>query len=414
MRSIKQKPHLIRGLTLFSLFITLLLFIACGGGQYSDPEVGVEVMISPQTLNSWLTDGYGQDAAGYRKIVVLDVNSTVNYELGHVPGAYHLNTAADLSATRSDGVADTRSMVATKAQMDDLIQRTGIDENTVVIITGTNMMEIGRAYFNFRYWGFPRSRLRVLNGSTTDYKNAGYDLVATYPAPAAPSTYSVCNLEQNTYLRASLAEMRDVAAKNDDATKIIDVRTPGQYGGTAPQASKAKNLNADPPVLENEYVAFEGHISMAININHPEFLTAGNASPLKTADDLKDIMTGAGVKSSDTTYSYCFTSWRAGVFFLAMDALLDWPTKIYDGAWVEWGQMAENGSAIGGALEATSFWRTDLPQYSGVINYNKAAGRTVEALAANSFALQGDLVNRTDANACGTGVGGGGGQTGGY
>jgi molybdopterin synthase sulfurtransferase len=407
MGFIKQKRYLMRGLTLLSLVITLSIFIACGGGQYSDPEVGAEVMVSPQTLNSWVTTGYGTDAFGYSKIVILDVNTKTNYEKEHVPGAYLLDQTTEVGATRSDGVAETISQVVTKAQMDDIIQRTGIDENTVVVITGTNMMQIGRAYFNFRYWGFPRYRLKVLNGTTAGYKAEGFDLVGTYPAPAAPSTFSVCNLEQNTHLRASFAEMMQVAADDDATTVVVDVRTPNEFNGV---------VGATGGAAGGTKVAFEGHIRTAVHSNYVDLTTSGNAaSPLKTAEEIKAIMSEIGVSSTDTNYSYCRTSWRAGVHFLALDALLGWPSKIYDGAWIEWGQMADNGSAIGGALAATSPWRTDHPLYSAAITYNKPAGFTIDVLAANSFAQIGDLINRTDANACGTGGGGGGGaQTGGY
>ena len=55
----------------------------------------------------------------------------------------------------------------------------------------------------------------------------------------------------------------------------------------------------------------------------------------------------------------------------------------------------------GRGLAANSPWRTDLPAYSAVINYNLAAGKPVEIITGNSFAPAANLVNVTDSLACG-------------
>lgn len=86
---------------------------------------------------------------------------------------------------------------------------------------------------------------------------------------------------------------------------------------------------------------------------------------------------------------------------------------MYDGSWIEWGQMADE--AKDGALKANSPWRTDTTARSEAITYNKDAGKTVEKLiGAGSYALRADMVNLTDSIACGGGGGGGGPITPGY
>jgi hypothetical protein len=75
---------------------------------------------------------------------------------------------------------------------------------------------------------------------------------------------------------------------------------------------------------------------------------------------------------------------------------------LYDGSWIEWGQMADE--AKDGGLKANSPWRTDAAARSAAITYNKTAGKTVEKLVgANSFALRADMVNLTDSIVCGGG-----------
>ncbi len=92
---------------------------------------------------------------------------------GHVPGAFRVDPTADLNTTRSDGVSDVISEVATKSQVEDIIHRTGIDGNTVIVITGDSLLNVGTAYFTFRYWGFPKERLRACSISARSTLHSG-------------------------------------------------------------------------------------------------------------------------------------------------------------------------------------------------------------------------------------------------
>jgi 3-mercaptopyruvate sulfurtransferase SseA len=323
-------------------------------------------------------------------MVVLDVDTQSDYDAGHVPGAQLLDRTTELSATRDNGVSNTVSQVATQTQMNDLIQRTGIDEDTVVVFTGggSHMMHIGRAYFNFRYWGFPKKRLRVLNGTNATYEAAGYTLETVAPPAPTPSTYSVCDLPQNTSVRTSLEEMIAVAEDSDETTVVIDARSAGEYAGD-PGSTR----------VSTDYVAFEGHIKTAVHQEWSTLMVSGGNGELLPKADLETAMSAIGVDSGDTTYSYCRTSWRAAATFLALDAVLGWPTQIYDGAWIEWGQMADEAKF--GALTADSPWRTDVPERSDPITYNDDNGVAVEQLTgAISNAASASAIEQYDETVC--------------
>lgn len=406
----RQERRVALVILLFLAIVPLLLY-SCGGG-FSDPKSEISsssVLVSPEQLNAWVTNGYGTDKAGFNKIVVFDVTSTSSYMKGHVPGAYLMDSSTDVSATRSDGVSETISDVSTKVMMDNVIQRTGVDEKTVIVFTtdtgASNLMALGRAYFNFRYWGFPKERLKVLDGSNDTYKSAGFTLQTTVPPAPPVSTYTVCQLQtQSNRFRAPLAEMIAVAEDNDPKTVVIDARSANEYNGVA-------GSTAGPTGASGGYVAFEGHVRTAVSQNYATLL--GSDGRLLPKNDLITLFTSAGASSSTMVYTYCRTSYRAAITFLALDGVLGWPAKIYDGAWIEWGQMADE--AQDGALAANSPWRTDIAARSEAITYNKEAGKTVNKLTgANSYALRADLVNVTDANACGGGQGSSGPTAPGY
>lgn len=392
-------------LSVFLILIPLYLFSCGGGGGYDDPKLqanSTSVLISPQTLNGWKTNGYGTDQYGYTKVVVFDVTTQAAYLNGHVPGAYLMDSASDVSTTRNDGVSDTVSVVATKAIMDNVIQRTGVDAKTVIVFTtdsgASNMMALGRAYFNFRYWGFPKERLRVLDGSNDTYLSAGFALEKTVPPAPPASSYTVCQLQtQSDRFRASLAKMIAVAQDNDPKTVVIDSRTSNEYNGVA-------GSTAGPTGSTNGYVAFEGHVRTAVSQNYTTLLGADGR--LLPKNDLISLFNSIGANSSTTAFSYCRTSYRAAITFLALDGVLGWPAQIYDGAWIEWGQMAD--VAKDGGLTADSPWRTDTAARSESITYNKDAAKLVYILTgANSYALRADMVNVTDSSICGGGTPGG-------
>jgi len=297
----------IHGGKLAALFIVLflaavpLLLQSCGGGGYEDPKsevTGSSVLVDPVTLNNWITNGYGTDSSGFDKMVVLDVASTTSYTgSGHVQNAFLLDTAADLTTTRSDGVGDTITMTDTRTMMDNLIQRTGIDERTVVVITGDSLLNMGAAYFNFRYWGFPKNRLRVSDRTNAAYKSAGFTLVNTVPPAPASSTYSVCQLTQNTSLRAPLAEMVSVAEGSVPGTVVWDVRSANEYNGVAGSTTgPSGNATAG-------FVAFEGHIKGAVNLIHTTHLSP-DGSTLLPPDTIRASLTTAGITPDKTAYTY--------------------------------------------------------------------------------------------------------------
>ncbi len=368
---------------LVSILLTAALILQCGCDQ--QPEVAV--MITPEALNDWVTNGYGVDSFGYSKMVIVDATNQSNYTGGgFVPGAYLLDTDSDLNAERSDGVANIASMVPAKDDVEALIQGLGIDQETVIVITGDNMLAIGRAYFIFRYWGFPKQRLKVMNGTNATYVEAGFPLEKAVPPEPERSDFSVCSLTQNSSLRASISDMIEIAEDADPESVVIDVRTSNEYSG----------ISGAPE-------AFVGHIKTAVNLNYTGLLVDESSSnPLLPSQDIISIMDATGIDRTKTAYVYCHTGWRASVMFLALDAVMGYSVKLYDGSWAEWGQMADEEKL--GALKADSPWRTDTQERSEAISYSVDMGSAVQQITdADSFAPRADLINETDSTVCKTG-----------
>ena len=182
-----QKKTLRTGLQMLCVLSAALLIWGCSGGgsdsydtpQSTDnaPAVGAasNVLLEPATLKTWIDEGLVGNETGYGdKVVIVDFRSS---DALRIAGACRLG-ATDLTGLRFEGVGDATPLVATGEQMDAVIQRLGIDEDTVIVITSDGSPYLmTRAYWTFRYWGFPKERLKLLNGGSDAFAAASPELM---------------------------------------------------------------------------------------------------------------------------------------------------------------------------------------------------------------------------------------------
>lgn len=290
-------------LSLVSLSLTLH---GCGGGGYDAPPTTTTstALVSADTLKEWVDSGR-VNGTGYDRVVVLDINSLSNYSTGHVFGAQFLDSA-DIFQVRTEGPATDVNMVLDGSHMDALIQKYGIDKNTTIVFTsgtgscGTStpgsILSATRLYWTFRYWGFSKERLKVLDGINCDYgKRLG---LTTVQSPAiTPSAYSVRNNANfRSDLRASLSEMIDVVYGKVLNALIIDSRGPtGSYAGTAGSTSGVFSPTGD-------FVVFEGRIKGAKALLWTDQLDSTNNYRFLSADNLIAKYAAIGLDSTKTAY----------------------------------------------------------------------------------------------------------------
>jgi 3-mercaptopyruvate sulfurtransferase SseA len=302
-----------------ALFVAVLLALAplflqsCGGGGFDTPSgvaggKQISSLLSPQQLKSWIDNGY-KDERGYR-VVVLDTSfgatARSDYDAGHIPGAFYVDFANELVKTRSDGPMMVALMAPDGPQMDALVKKFGIDQNSIVVFTGHHMYWMTRAYWTFRYWGFPQDRLFVLNGKSSTAKSvwaaAGYALETAQPPLPAPSTFSVSSLTGNIdSVRAPLEEVLKVAQGILPNTIIEDVRNETEWTATvSPTFARAFEYRFKNSVWRPWELNLAG-----TNVGDPYSVIsqAGSGShELKTPDQLIAEYTALGF-ANKTAYS---------------------------------------------------------------------------------------------------------------
>ena len=369
----------------FSWFFMLILVASfsiwgCGSDSYDEP-IATQTdspLISAAILKGWMDQGLVNKEDSWEKVVIFDYGTTLTAP--RIPGAFRVATG-DLRATRLEGVADAASMVATGHQMDSVIQSLGVDENTTIVFTtGGSHFFSTRAYWTFRYWGFPKSRLKVLDGGNAAWTAAGY--ATTYDAPTVTaSTYSVTNNgELCDDLRASLGEIITMVSNGDngDTALTVDARGAGGYDGGAAGGTTTGMYELVENGDNTYRTVFEGHPTKG------QYLGAGNLfeadGTYKSASDITALFEAIGWDSSMTVYTYCTSGYGASQIFFVLDALLNAPVQLYDGSWSQWGQMATIVTDLapadgiddntGAMLPAGYDWATDvLTDTGGVIGF---------------------------------------------
>ncbi len=362
--------------------------------DYANNTSGV---IAASTLQSWIDDWATNKPSGITgDLVILEVadGATYNDDGTYDTGGTFINSApgvrtyvvsrSEVHQTRHNGVMESVVMVASEAQINDFMAKYDIDptDDMVVVAMGTGggfqAMQMGRVWYALRYWGAPADHLALLNGGAKTVLGAGYvsdvpgalsghyntDDTST-PAPPqlnSPTTAAADLPEVNMALLASYEEMLNVAKGYQlpsGGAFIWDARSQTEYDGTENQ--------------ERGY-AFEGHVSGAKNLPYGELLDADNGYKFKDKSTIKTMVDDLGYQDGQTVYTYCVTTYRAMVTGIASGVILGYPTKFYDGAWMQWGTMAYHMNKQGTYnLPNDSPWRADIAEASRWAEYNPDA-----------------------------------------
>ena len=353
-----------------------------GTTGYSDPvtTTSAGAVIDAVTLTRWIDEGRLNAPFGSadRVVVVSTTTPALFVSKQHIPESLVLDAPAGVTAVREEGLGPVIQMMLAGSQMDGIVQRLGIDERTTIVLTfprGSTDLEHWQqtvAYWTFRYWGFSRDRVKLLNGGDDAWEAAGQPLTdAVVSVP--PSTFSVArNGALKDHLRYSVGEVlslvdqvnRDPAQRN--AWQIIDVR-----GATvSPYLSNAVRLTGAMQFMTDRV----GN-NPSKNRLYPDRETL--LTRLRTWA-VKDGVTDAFVSPDKKTLVMCRTSTSASTMFTMFDAVLAVPEGdigMYDGSSIQWYDYgfakikaagATDGQAVTWAFDAATPG-TQKPRSVGVL-----------------------------------------------
>ena len=338
-----------------TVVIAALTMWGCGTKGYDDVtaeqktalEAAVTTTKSPAiidatTLKGWIDEGKLNAAFGSKdRVVVVSTSTFANWSTttkGHIPGAVRLDTT-ETAQSRIEGLALAATMMPDGSMMDGIIKRMGIDANTTIVFSlpkNSSIYDQSVPFWNFRYWGFPRERLKILNGGDDAWEVAGLALTKDKTDKYTASTFSVSqNAALKDIVRYSLTEMiAKVDAMIADPTlrntwQLIDVRG----FSTTPYLTNALRLSTATMYMTR----LNGDATK--NYVYPDKQTFETKIADLTGFPVRDGATNVVASATKKTICMCGSSVSASPTFVLFDAVLNVPEgdiAMYDGSSSQW------------------------------------------------------------------------------
>ncbi len=248
------------------------------------------------------------------RLVEVDVDTSA-YDQGHIAGAVGWNWQTQLQ----DGV---RRDLISKAALEDLLSRSGISNDTTVILYGDNNNWFA-AYALWQLEYFGHKNLKLMNGGRKKWLEEKRPLTTDVPNyPKASYRAS----EPNEKIRAYREDVQAVLEKKARG-QLVDVRSADEFTGKV----------IAPPGM-SETAQRGGHIPGAASI--PWAQAAAEDGTFKSADALKQLYQGKGITGKDEVIAYCRIGERSSHTWFVLKYLLGYDqVKNYDGSWTEWGNL---------------------------------------------------------------------------
>jgi thiosulfate/3-mercaptopyruvate sulfurtransferase len=252
------------------------------------------------------------------RIAEVDYN-VYHYSGGHIPEAILLDWNQDLN----DPV---NRNILTKEACENLLQKTGVNDDTTLILYGDfNNWFAAFAFWVFKYYGY--KDVRLMNGGRKKW------LIEDRPVNKDIPQYSQGNFkasDADNSIRVFLNNVKHSLDKvRKDTAALVDVRSPKEFTGEI----------LAPLEYPLEQAQRGGHIPGAKNIPWSDSVN-DNDGTFKSIDELKELYESKGVTPDKEVIAYCRIGERSSHTWFVLKYLLGYPiVKNYDGSWTEWGNM---------------------------------------------------------------------------
>ena len=269
----------------------------------------------PELLASteWVAEHLGRDAL---RIVDVrwrpDGTSRQLFGQGHIPGAAHLDWAAELIDRHDAGHA---LLLAGPAQVTAALGRAGVgDGTTLVIYDDTLGLYASRVWWSLRAYGFESAR--ILDGGYPAWVEEGRP-VSSADLPAEPAVFTP---RGQLRMRLTTTDVRALLGSPD--VMLLDARAPAEYRGFEGNSRRL------------------GHIPGAVNVP-----TGGMHEPgsqrLRSGAELREILHRANVTRGRRMVCYDGGGVAATKLAFVLTLLGHDDVAVYDGGWTEWGDRLD-------------------------------------------------------------------------
>jgi len=248
------------------------------------------------------------------RIVEVDYDPATNYDQGHIPGAVLFNWKKDMND-------QVNRDILSKEQLEALMIRSGIDNDTTVVLYGDfNNWFAAYAFWDLKYYRV--EKVKLMDGGRKKWLLEDRPQAKDIPSYLA-GKFQVRGLD--TKVRVYREDVRAAVGKRDRV--LVDVRGPKEFSG---------EITA-PPEYPTEQAQRGGHIPGAKNIPWAQAVNDADGT-FKSRKDLEEIYVSRGVDRDKKVITYCRIGERSSHSWFVLKYLLGYQdVRNYDGSWTEWG-----------------------------------------------------------------------------
>jgi len=256
------------------------------------------------------------------------------YNKRHIEGAIYSDLHRELAlkgTAPETGDAEREWLVPTPEHVAAVLRRWRVGEGDRIVFyddVGMNRQAI-RGYWLMRLYRFPKARLHILDGGIEAWRRAGQPTTTDVPEPdladglRLPATLG----ERDDSLIATydevLAWSREASKGPDAPTRLLDVRTAGEYVGTDLRARRG------------------GHIPGAHQRCFVDLLT--DEGTFRSVDEMVSLIRASGADPAEIRATYCQGGVRAALVWFVLHELAGFEAvKSYAGSWEEWGNRPDS------------------------------------------------------------------------
>ncbi len=255
------------------------------------------------------------------------------YNKRHLPGATYSDLHRELALrgkAPETGDAEREWIVPTREQAEQVLRRWRVGKGDRIVLyddVGLNRHAI-RGYWLLRLYRFPKSRIHVMDGGIEAWTRAAKPTTKEIAEPdLADALRKPAELgERDDSMIATFEEVRAwsrEAARPDGPTRLLDVRTPGEFVGTDVRARRG------------------GHIPGARQRLFSDFLT--DDGTIRPPVEVLAIVRAGGVEPSEIRATYCQGGVRAALAWFVLHELAGLEgVKSYAGSWEDWGNRPDS------------------------------------------------------------------------
>lgn len=270
-------------------------------------------------------DGFEELADG--NVLLLDASFTMPgvtphaaelFAAGHIPGAQFFDI---------DRICDpVNPLPHMLPSVEDFAKHVGAlgvgNDSHVIVYDRDGMMSAGRAWWMFRVFG--HTKVSVLDGGLKAWLSRDMGLTEEV-TPVRPQNF-VANL--NPRLVVSFDQVRTAM---DRGAQIVDARSSARFTGA--EQEKRAGLRS-------------GHIPGSVNVPFG-LMSDSETGLMKSQQSLREIFEKAGLDLRQPVVASCGSGVTACALAFGFYLLGKEDVAVYDGAWSQWGSLADTPIATG-------------------------------------------------------------------